>query len=171
MPRSGKERQADLAARHRAAGRVQRKVWAHPEDWARITKYVMRMNRARDKLVIRDKNPGTARQSTAPKWRRTAEETMKTLTFAAIAAAAGFAPEADGKLNIPATQATADALAKAASDIVGEWMPGDERTSVILTGAGPVWGYLAIAHALHGRVTALHYAAPNAEIKVFGHGE
>lgn len=96
---------------------------------------------------------------------------MKTLTFAAIAAAAGFVPEADGKLNLPATQATADALAKAASDIVGEWMPGDERIAATLTGAGPVWGYLAIAHALHGRVTALHYAAPNAEIKVFGHGE
>lgn len=96
---------------------------------------------------------------------------MKTLTFNEIAAAAGFTPETDGKLNLPATQATADALAKAAADIVGDWIPGDERTAATLTGAGPVWGYLAIAHALHGRVTSLVYAAPNAEIKVFGHGE
>lgn len=96
---------------------------------------------------------------------------MKTLTFTEIAAAAGFYPEADGKLNLPATQKTADALAKAAAGLLGEWLPGDQRIAATLTGAGPVWGYLAIAHALHGRVTALHYAAPNAEIKIFGHGE
>lgn len=63
---------------------------------------------------------------------------MKTLTFNEIAAAAGFTPGDDGKLNLPATQAAADALAKAATDIIGEWMPGDERTAVTLTGAGPV---------------------------------
>lgn len=97
---------------------------------------------------------------------------MKTLTFNEIAAEAGFSPEADGKLNLPATQDVADALAIASLALLGgEWKPGDERVAVTLTGAGPVWGYLAIAHALHGRVTALHYEAPNASIKVFGHGE
>lgn len=93
-----------------------------------------------------------------------------TLTFNEIAAKAGFTPGADGKLNLPATQETADALARAATDLVGEWTPGMERTEATLTGAGPIWGYLAIAHALHGRVVKLTYAAPNAEIVMFGHG-
>jgi len=48
MARSGAERQAALAARHRAAGRVQRKMWAHPEDWPRIVKYVERLNKKRE---------------------------------------------------------------------------------------------------------------------------
>lgn len=93
-----------------------------------------------------------------------------TLTIAEVAAAAGFVPGADGKLNLPATQQTADALAAAAVALIGEWKPGDEGTEVVLTGAGPVWGYLAIAHALHGRVVRLTYAAPNATIVVFSHG-
>lgn len=92
------------------------------------------------------------------------------LTFNEIADRAGFQPGPDGKFNLPATQETADALARAATDLVGEWTPGMERTEATLTGAGPVWGYLAIAHALHGRVVKLTYAAPNAEIVVFGHG-
>lgn len=95
----------------------------------------------------------------------------KTIHFNDIAARAGFTPEASGKLNLPATQDTADKLAAAAVSLVGgEWKPGDDRVSVVLTGPGPVWGYLVIAHALHGRVVKLTYAAPNAEIVVFGHG-
>lgn len=44
-------------------------------------------------------------------------------------------------------------------------------TGVTLTGAGPVWGHLVIAHALHGRVPTLTYAAPNApDITVWAHG-
>lgn len=93
------------------------------------------------------------------------------LNFADIAAAAGFAPGADGKLNLPATQDTADALARAAADLLPAWQPGDAALTATLTGAGPVWGHLAIAHALHGRVVRLIYAAPNApEIKIFSHG-
>lgn len=93
------------------------------------------------------------------------------LTFNDIAAEAGFVPGADGKLNLPATQATADALAVAALTLVGPWQPGDEPATVTMTGPGPVWGYLTIAHALHGRVARLVYAAPNApEITVFSHG-
>lgn len=97
---------------------------------------------------------------------------MITLTFNEIAAQAGFVPGADGKLNLPATQTTADALAAASVALLPEWIPGDKIPSpVTLTGAGPVWGYLTIAHALHGRVAKLVYAAPNApEIVVFNHG-
>lgn len=98
-----------------------------------------------------------------------------TMTFQDIASEAGFAPGADGKLNLPPNQDTADRLAKASEACVqravGEWQPGDERVMVTLTGAGPVWGYLTIAHALHGRCAALQYAAPNSDpIVVFRHG-
>lgn len=93
------------------------------------------------------------------------------MTFNEIAVRAGFTPAPDGKLNLPATQATADALAAASVSLLPEWHPGDAPGSVTLTGPGPVWGYLAIAHALHGRVAKLIYAAPNApEIAVFSHG-
>lgn len=103
--------------------------------------------------------------------RKRVKAQMKTLTFNEIASQAGFVPGSDGKLNLPAEQATADKLASAATSLIGEWLPGDDVTDVVLTGAGPVWGYLAIAHALHGRVRKLVYAAPNApQIVVFGHG-
>lgn len=94
-----------------------------------------------------------------------------TLNFADIANQAGFVPGADGKFNLPATQETADALAAAAVALIGPWAPGDAPITITLTGAGPVWAYLVIAHALHGRVAALEYAAPNApRIRVFSHG-
>jgi hypothetical protein len=93
-----------------------------------------------------------------------------TLEFSSIAKEAGFEPEDGGKFNLPATQKTADELAAAAARLVGEWKPGDEPVSLNLTGPGPVWGYLVIAHALHGRVVELVYSAPNATIGVFSHG-
>lgn len=93
------------------------------------------------------------------------------LDFNAIAAAAGFTPGSDGRLNLSATQDTADALARAALVLV-PWVPGDGPLDVVLTGAGPVWGHLCIAHALHGRARTLTYSAPNAPdgIRVFSHG-
>jgi hypothetical protein len=97
---------------------------------------------------------------------------MKTVTldFVQIARASGFESEAGGKLNLPATQQTADRLAEAAVQLLGEWTPGTEPSEVILSGPGPVWGYLAIAHALHGRVVRLTYMAPNATICIYAHG-
>jgi hypothetical protein len=35
-----------------------------------------------------------------------------------------------------------------------------EGNTVVLTGGGPVWLYLGIAHALHGRVRKLMYRTP-----------
>jgi hypothetical protein len=101
--------------------------------------------------------------------------TEVTLTFAQVAAAAGFAPAADGKLNLPPTQDTADRLAVSARELLtadmGGWKPGDSRVCVILTGAGPVWGHLAIAHALHGHAARLIYAAPNTPpMIIWSHG-
>jgi hypothetical protein len=96
--------------------------------------------------------------------------TERVLRFENIAEMAGYLPDANGKLNLPATQETADKLAKAAGDVFAEWEPNHDRVSLTLTGAGPVWGYLCIAHALHGRVAKLTYAAPNATVVVFSHG-
>lgn len=95
-----------------------------------------------------------------------------TMEFTHIARKAGFVPGSDGKLDLPPTQETADELAAAAVAALPNWQPGDEPFSVVLTGPGPVWAYLCIAHALHGRVAALRYAAPNTPhgIVVFSHG-
>lgn len=41
---------------------------------------------------------------------------------------------------------------------------------VVLTGAGPVWLYLKIAHALHGKATILKYDSPaTGEVVIFNH--
>lgn len=54
-------------------------------------------------------------------------------------------------------------LAKA-KDLAGE---GNE---VILTGAGPVWLYLKIAHALHGKARKLTYRSPvTGDVVIFDH--
>ncbi len=41
---------------------------------------------------------------------------------------------------------------------------------VTLTGAAPVWLYLELAHALHGRAAALYYESPvTGKIAIFNH--
>lgn len=53
---------------------------------------------------------------------------------------------------------------KKALDLAGE---GNE---VILTGAGPVWLYLKIAHALHGKARRLIYRSPvTGDVVIFDH--
>jgi hypothetical protein len=95
-----------------------------------------------------------------------------TLTIEQIAKHAGYQPASDGKLNLPADQQTADTLAQAATELLGEWQPGHQATDVTLTGAGPSWAYLKIGHALHGQAARLTYVAPNAPdgIVIFSHG-
>lgn len=95
-----------------------------------------------------------------------------TLHFEQIACRAGFRVGADGRLNLPPTQLAADALCHAALSLLPEWTPGSPAVAVTLTGAGPVWGHLCIAHALHGRAALLSYVAPNTPdgIVVFNHG-
>ena len=45
-----------------------------------------------------------------------------------------------------------------------------EGNEVVLTGAAPVWLYLRIAHALHGRVKRLSYRSPvTGEVVIFDH--
>ncbi len=45
-----------------------------------------------------------------------------------------------------------------------------EGNEVIITGAGPVWLYLKIAHALHGKVKKLIYRSPvTGDVVIFDH--
>jgi hypothetical protein len=45
-----------------------------------------------------------------------------------------------------------------------------EGKEVILTGAAPVWLYLKIAHALHGKARRLIYSSPvTSEVVIFDH--
>lgn len=51
-----------------------------------------------------------------------------------------------------------------AKDLAGD---GNE---VVLTGAGPVWLYLKIAHALHGKARKLIYRSPvTGDVIIFDH--
>jgi len=45
-----------------------------------------------------------------------------------------------------------------------------EGNEVILTGQGPVWIYLKIAHALHGKARKLIYRSPvTGDVEIFDH--
>lgn len=45
-----------------------------------------------------------------------------------------------------------------------------ECKDVILTGAAPIWLYLKIAHALHGKVKSLSYSSPvTGTVNIFDH--
>lgn len=45
-----------------------------------------------------------------------------------------------------------------------------EGNDVVLTGQGPIWLYLKIAHALHGKVRKLIYRSPVAgDVVIFDH--
>jgi hypothetical protein len=45
-----------------------------------------------------------------------------------------------------------------------------EGNEVVLTGAAPVWLYLSIAHALHGKALKLVYQSPvTGEVVIFDH--
>ncbi|HHN64449.1 MAG TPA: hypothetical protein ENK09_03710 [Nitrospirae bacterium] len=57
-----------------------------------------------------------------------------------------------------------DDYVRKAKELAGE---GGE---VVLTGAGPVWLYLKIAHALHGKAKRLIYRSPVAgDVVIFDH--
>ncbi|MCX7794875.1 MAG: CRISPR-associated protein Csx3 [Thermodesulfovibrionales bacterium] len=45
-----------------------------------------------------------------------------------------------------------------------------EGNSVILTGQGPIWLYLKVAHALHGKAVKLIYRSPvTGDVLIFDH--
>ncbi len=110
-----------------------------------------------------------------PERRRMTMVKTRTIRFEEIAAAAGFLPGPDGKLNLPArdqgeVNQTAERLRSAVCEEFGNWEPGEPRLDLTITGAGPVWGYLAVAHALHGRCARLTYASPVGSLVIWSHG-
>lgn len=57
-----------------------------------------------------------------------------------------------------------EAYSAKAKELAGE---GNE---VVLTGAGPVWLYLKIAHVLHGKARRLTYRSPvTGDVVIFDH--
>jgi hypothetical protein len=45
-----------------------------------------------------------------------------------------------------------------------------EGTDVVLTGQGPIWLYLRLAHALHGKARKLLYRSPlTGDVLIFNH--
>ena len=45
-----------------------------------------------------------------------------------------------------------------------------QGNEVVLTGAAPVWMYLGIAHALHGKAKRLVYRSPvTGDVEIFNH--
>ena len=57
-----------------------------------------------------------------------------------------------------------DLYVNKARDLAGE------GNIIILTGAGPVWLYLKIAHALHGKARKLIYRSPvTGDVVIFDH--
>lgn len=57
-----------------------------------------------------------------------------------------------------------DSYLQKAKDVAGE------GNDIILTGAAPVWLYLKIAHALHGKARKLIYRSPVAgDVVIFDH--
>lgn len=76
-----------------------------------------------------------------------------TLDLSTLYASTGTAKLAD----LPAYEARARELVSAGSDVT-------------LTGQAPIWLYLRIAHALHGRVRVLTYDSPvTGPVEIFNH--
>jgi hypothetical protein len=66
--------------------------------------------------------------------------------------------------NDPAKLAELGGYVEKASVLAGE------GNDVVLTGRGPVWLYLKIAHALHGKAKRLYYRSPvTGDVLIFDH--
>jgi hypothetical protein len=64
-------------------------------------------------------------------------------------------------------QAKLDRLPKYIEDAVRQ---AGEGNDVVLTGQAPVWLYLKVAHALHGKVRKLIYRSPvTGDVVIFDH--
>ena len=71
--------------------------------------------------------------------------------------------------SISGATAKIDDVDKYVSEVLKQAGEGNEVT---LTGAAPIWMYLKIAHALHGKAKRLFYSAPGQginEFEIFNH--
>lgn len=66
--------------------------------------------------------------------------------------------------NISGEIAKLTDLDKYISEVLRQAGEGNE---VVLSGAAPIWMYLKIAHALHGKAKKLYYSAPGQGIEDF----
>lgn len=72
--------------------------------------------------------------------------------------------ELNSLYNVTAKLSDLDLYTQKAREIAGE------GNDVILTGAAPVWLYLKIAHALHGKAKKLTYRSPvTGDVVIFDH--
>lgn len=68
------------------------------------------------------------------------------------------------KDTVTAKIAQIDSYIKTAQELAGE------GNVIILTGAGPIWLYLKVAHALHGIARKLIYRSPvTGDVVIFDH--
>ncbi len=99
----------------------------------------------------------------------------RTVTIEEIARLAGFTPSTDGKFNFPAKskgqiKTTMDRILAIVLEVFGTWHPGNPAIDLTMTWSAPIWMWLGIAHALHGRVQRLTYSSLNGEYVVWSHG-
>ncbi|MDP2604155.1 MAG: CRISPR-associated protein Csx3 [Deltaproteobacteria bacterium] len=61
-------------------------------------------------------------------------------------------------------------LDELSSYVLGAQQLAGEGNEVVLTGQAPIWLYLKVAHALHGRVRKLSYNSPvTGDVVIFDH--
>lgn len=81
------------------------------------------------------------------------DDTVRTINLSQLYATTGTAKLAD----LPAYEAQVKELVPPGADVT-------------LTGPGPVWLYLRLAHALHGRARKLFYNSPvTGPVEIFNH--
>lgn len=77
---------------------------------------------------------------------------------------------AEVTIDVQSLYGETEKLAQCRDYIAGALRLAGEGNIVTLTGAGPVWLYLKIAHALHGKCLKLIYRSPACgEVVVFDH--
>lgn len=61
-------------------------------------------------------------------------------------------------------------LSELSAYLQGALKAAGEGNEIVLTGAAPVWLYLAVAHALHGKAKRLIYRSPvTGDVVIFDH--
>lgn len=79
-------------------------------------------------------------------------------------------PDACIELDISALYSNAAKLADLDAYIAKAKELAGEGNEVVLTGQGPIWLYLKIAHALHGKARKLIYRSPaSGDVVIFDH--
>ena len=74
------------------------------------------------------------------------------------------------EINLESFYGTTARLSELDSYIQKAQTLAGEGNEVVLTGQAPIWLYLKVAHALHGKVRKLSYSSPvTGEVIIFDH--